>query len=628
MKRQTNRTEKDSTMELRTVDPRILIDNPDNPRRKAPPDQADLQMAAGIRAVGVLQPPVVREAANKLMTIYGHRRVRGSIAAERSELAVLVLGETEHVDDDQLRAMVENIVRKAMSPVEQWRAIETLVSERWTEEAISTALVLPVRTLKKLRLLARIYTPMLDRMHAGDMPAERELCTIASASLEEQAAAWKKNRPKKGEEVGWWQLAQALTRRRMRAAAARFDAEFAAAYGVEYVEDLFAPADQDSRATTNVDGFLAAQHAWVEANLPANGVVLQTEEYGGAKLPPRAQRYYGKPGQGGETVGFYVNANTGAVETVLFTVPVPTPTKTGSGQTAGGTPNAPAKVRADVTQKGEAMIGNMRTDALHTALRDEPIDSAKLIALLVLALAGKNVEVKTGRSHIQRDNRREIADMLTEGGALTSDPGVLQSAACEMLTYTLSCRDNWSNSGAVARIAGDAIGADAHLPNMATADFLACLSKAATERAATDLTVHVESTGKATRAAIVARIGQGRWIYPAALFSAPTEAFGADTGRKHRDAEWVPAATGQTGAGDDEDAPPDGGTDSIEPSTADGTLATEAAANTTARPDDDPLVADDRSPDDAPEPGTDAEPAAPAPRRRTRKDSGETHAAA
>ena len=48
-------------MELRTVDPRSLIENPDNPRRKAPPDQADLQMAASIRAVGVLQPPVVRE---------------------------------------------------------------------------------------------------------------------------------------------------------------------------------------------------------------------------------------------------------------------------------------------------------------------------------------------------------------------------------------------------------------------------------------------------------------------------------------------------------------------------------------------------------------------------------------
>ncbi len=615
-------------MELRTVNPRILTDNPDNPRRKAQPDQADLQMAASIRAVGVLQPPVVREAGDKLMTIYGHRRVRGAIAAERSDLAVLVLGENEHVDDDQLRAMIENIVRKQMSPVEQWRAIETLVSERWTEEAISTALVLPVRTLKKLRLLARIYSPMLDRMHAGDMPGERDLRIIASASLEEQAAAWKKNRPRKGEVVGWYDLARALTRRQMRAAVAQFDAEFAAAYGVEYVEDLFAPADEDSRATTNVDGFLAAQHAWIDANLPENGVVLQTEEYGSPKLPPRAQRYYGKPGQGGESVGFHVNAHTGAVETIAFTVPTPTPSNKGNGQATDDTANAPTKPRADVTKKGEAMIGNMRTDALHAALRNEPIDSAKLIALLVLALAGRNVEVKTGQSHIQRDNRREIAELLTEGGALTSDPGMLQSAACQMLTYTLSCRDNWSNSGPVARIAGDAIGANAHLPNMATADFLACLSKAATGRAATDLAVPVASTGKATRAAIVARIGQGRWIYPAALFSAPDETLAPGATREHRNAEWVPDVADGTGAGNDEDAPPDGSTGSSEPPASDGTHTPDAAADTPTEPDGDAPVTDGNSPDRIPDPGPDVEPSASAPRRRTRKDNGETHAAA
>ena len=226
-------------MDLITVDPRTLIENPENPRRKSPPDQADVQMEATARAIGILQPPVVREVPKGgYMTIYGHRRVRGAIAAGLSEIRVLVLGEEMDADDDRLRALVENIARKSMSPVEQWRAIEKLVSERWTEEAISTALVLPVRTIRKLRLLAGIYPPMLDRMHAGDMPKESDLRGIASASLEDQAAAWKKYKPKKGEDVSWWQFSQALTRQRMRAADAVFDAEFAAAYGVEYADDL------------------------------------------------------------------------------------------------------------------------------------------------------------------------------------------------------------------------------------------------------------------------------------------------------------------------------------------------------------------------------------------------------
>ena len=578
-------------MELRTVDPRTLADNPDNPRRNAPPDHADQQMAATARSIGIVEPPVVRQKDGGLMIIDGHRRKRGAIAAGMSEVHVIVLGEGEDAADDRIRAMVGNIVRKQMSPVDQWLAIEKLVGERWTEEAIATTLVLPVRTLRKLRLLAHIHPPMLDRMHAGDMPNENDLRMIASASPEEQASVWKKNKPKKGEAVSWWQLARALTRRTMRAADAVFDAEFAAAYGVQYVEDLFAPAGEDSRTTTDVDGFLAAQHAWVEANLPENGVVLQANEYGGPKLPREAQRFYGKPGNGGgESVGHYVDERTGRVETVLFTLPAPA-AKT-RGKDAGDDPAPPAKARPDVTQKGLAMIGDMRTDALHAALRDEPIDDGRLIALLVLAFAGSNVEVKTGlaEGRLQRDSRAAIAGTLTEGGAVTSDPAVLHKAARAMLAYALSCRENWSRSGAVARLAGDAIGADAHLPNMATTEFLSCLSKAAAEGVARGLNVPVQPTGKATRGAVITRVGEGRWIYPPALFAA------AEAGKAAPENE-VP--------GDhlDDDA---------------GSVAGDETETEASPPDEH----DDAAPE------ADDLPAVPVRRRRARKDSGEDRAAA
>jgi len=595
-------------MDLRTVDPRSLIENPDNPRRKAAPDQADLQMAATARAIGILQPPVVREVPDGLMTIYGHRRVRGAIAAKLPEVRVLVLGAEEHADDDAMRAMVENVARKAMSAVEQWRSIEKLVSERWTEEAISTALVLPVRTLRKLRLLARIHPPMLDRMHAGDMPNENYLRTIASASLDEQAAAWKQHKPKKNEDVPWWQLSHALVRRHMRAADAVFDAEFAAAYGVEYTEDLFAPADEDSRTTSNVDGFLAAQHAWMEANLPTNGVVLQAGEHGGAKLPPKANRYYGTPGKGGESVGYFLDERTGQVDTVRFTTPAPASQgRDGHGGAAGDHPAMPKTPRPALTQKGTAMVGDMRTDALHAALRDEPIDDGRLIALLVLALAGRNVEVKTGMAHTGGPEkvRREIAATLIEGGAVTSDPAVLQAAARSMLAYTLSCRENWSQSGPGARIAGDAIGADSHLPNMATPDFLACLSKAAVEGVALDLDVPVQPTGKATRGAVIARVGGGHWLYPAALFAAEGAAVPARPGEEGR-------ALNEGGA--DDALPEDEAADDHEEDVGSG--ADEADAHAPPQADDDGA------------PDADEAPAVPIRRDRSRKDSSEARAAA
>jgi ParB family transcriptional regulator, chromosome partitioning protein len=76
-----------------------------------------------------------------------------------------------------------------------------LEKQSWTEQAIADALALPARTVWRLKLLAHLHPPMLEVMAAGSMPNEDQLRTIASASRDEQAQAWKKCRPKKGHDV-------------------------------------------------------------------------------------------------------------------------------------------------------------------------------------------------------------------------------------------------------------------------------------------------------------------------------------------------------------------------------------------------------------------------------------------
>jgi len=82
----------------------------------------------------------------------------------------------------------------------------------------------------------------------------------------------------------------------------------------------------------------------------------------------------------------------------------------------------------------------------------------------------------------------------------------------------LSCRVNMSQSGMGARHAGAAIGADLYLPNMATPEFLSCLSKQAMQRTASANRVAPRNTGKETRAALIAQVGTGSFVHPAALF--------------------------------------------------------------------------------------------------------------
>ena len=87
-----------------------------------------------------------------------------------------------------------------------------------------------------------------------------------------------------------------------------------------------------------------------------------------------------------------------------------------------------------------------------------------------------------------------------------------------MLIGVLSCRENRSQSGPFARIAGEAIGASLLLPNMATEEFLSCLSRGALETVARAESVNIAPRAKDTRARMVTRFKDGTFVYPGAFF--------------------------------------------------------------------------------------------------------------
>lgn len=216
-------------MQLIKVDPRALKEDPDRMRQTKSTPQADALLLATIKAVGIVQPPVITPetgGGNGYVINAGHRRVKQAIAAGLEEIDVLV--DEAANDNGAMRSMVENIAREALTPVDQWRAIERLVALGWTEEAIGVALALPVRQIRKLRLLANVLPAMLDHMAKGDMPNEQQLRTIAAASLDEQKEVWKKHKPSKADpQVSWWSVAQALQKTRMHARHASFGDDLA-----------------------------------------------------------------------------------------------------------------------------------------------------------------------------------------------------------------------------------------------------------------------------------------------------------------------------------------------------------------------------------------------------------------
>ncbi|MBZ9815224.1 ParB N-terminal domain-containing protein [Mesorhizobium sp. CA7] len=507
-------------MELKFVDPRSLKDNPDKARRSKSSPQADALLLATIKAIGVVEPLIVfaeADGGNGFVIDQGHRRAKQAIAAGLEEIAVLVVPRAE--DGGAMRSLATSITHEQLNPVDLWRAIERLVALNWTEEAIAIALAQSVRQVKKLRLLANVLPAMLDAMAKGDMPNEQQLRTIAAASLEEQKEVWKAKKPNKGDpQVPWWSIANGLTKRRMYARDASFGDELREAYGIAWVEDLFAPADQDSRYTTDIDAFLGAQQEWMTQNLPKKGIITEPNTYGEVKLPPKAERVYGTPKKS-DHAAMYLDRE-GKVKTVHFRLPE---AKKKANATEAAEAVVMPKSRPDVTRKGIEMIGDLRTDALHEALSRAPIEDDTLLALLVLAFAGQNVRVDSGAGGDHGFGRRmprHAATLFDAEGKFAFDAETLRIAARGVLIDALSCREGMSKSGVVALVAAGAIGADSFLANMGTEDFLSCLSRPALEGSCVGTPVLPRARVKDTRAALVEHFKEGHFVHPAALFAA------------------------------------------------------------------------------------------------------------
>jgi len=100
--------------------------NREQPRRSFD-EEALKELAASIRAVGVLQPIIVAPSGDRYTIIAGERRYRASRLAELSEIPAIVRDW-----DSQKRleaALVENLQRDDLNPIEEAMGVRQLMDE-------------------------------------------------------------------------------------------------------------------------------------------------------------------------------------------------------------------------------------------------------------------------------------------------------------------------------------------------------------------------------------------------------------------------------------------------------------------------------------------------------------------
>jgi ParB family chromosome partitioning protein len=161
--------------------------NPFQPRQRFD-DEAIRELAASIKATGVLQPVLVRSHGDGYQLVAGERRLRaaGLAGLERIPALIRDVSEREMME----LALIENIQRENLSPIEEAKAFRALVETvGLTHDQLSERVGKQRSSItNSLRLLA-LPAEVQDMVSRGTLSAGHARALLSLPSSGEQLAS-------------------------------------------------------------------------------------------------------------------------------------------------------------------------------------------------------------------------------------------------------------------------------------------------------------------------------------------------------------------------------------------------------------------------------------------------------
>src|SRR3984885_9537490 len=463
-----------------------LRPDPVNARQISHDDLAD--MIASMRERGQLQPIVVRrqdlgDGKTYYPVVAGARRVA---AARELGWEAIEAKQIDATDTEALAASTaENMVRKAMHPVDTWRAMASLIDEGVTLRNAADSLGITERYARRLETMGRLAPSMVEALaNEPQLPREHTLSTVALAPHDVQEKALNAARRRDGV-VDWDRVATACDRRRLSRKAAIFDVESA---GVTFDEDLFAePGADDQFTTTDVKGFLREQTKALGERITASKgrmVGVKADQWGALTPPagwmigydPVPKRWKKDDTRKHAVAVLTEGYNIG---TIVERVMHEKPKRVAQPSVVGGTDeDAPAEraPRPPITKTVQSQIAALKTEAtcegVASFTRHGPID---MLRLLLLTFAADNISVTTSSQKYGEHGLDWLANGLVskDGGLL--GPDELCAMAADVIGHCIAFdhpNSNFGTSGAAAEWIGQIVGAIDFIPRMDTEEIL------------------------------------------------------------------------------------------------------------------------------------------------------------
>ncbi|MFQ5669281.1 MAG: ParB/RepB/Spo0J family partition protein [Acidobacteriota bacterium] len=170
------------------LDPAIIHPSPDQPRKSFDPEQME-NLTHSVRAHGLLQPVVVSPDGEGYRLVIGERRWRAAVKAGLARIPAVV---REVSARDRLElALVENLQREGLNPVEEARAYNQLVKEfRLSHQALAQRLGKSRAHISNILRILNLTESVQEAIVAGrlSMGHARALAGLADPAAQDRLA--------------------------------------------------------------------------------------------------------------------------------------------------------------------------------------------------------------------------------------------------------------------------------------------------------------------------------------------------------------------------------------------------------------------------------------------------------
>jgi ParB family chromosome partitioning protein len=174
-------TEGDSLLEVGVDE---IEPNPNQPRKSFSSEALD-ELAASIRASGIIQPVVVRRQGAGYQLVAGERRWRAARQAGLDRVPAIV---REVTDAESLElALVENLLREDLNPMEEAEAFDKLLARfGCTQEELAQRVGKERSSIANTLRLLRLPTPIQDDLRAARLTMGHARALLALTTQAEQ----------------------------------------------------------------------------------------------------------------------------------------------------------------------------------------------------------------------------------------------------------------------------------------------------------------------------------------------------------------------------------------------------------------------------------------------------------